>query len=208
MLFGLQARAKAWALIGSLLAMGAAGAPAPASAATASILTVDVASASLVTRDIDCLAAAVYYEARGEPPEGQAAVAQVVLNRSHEVGFPKTICGVIYQGAHGRGCQFSFVCSGAMVRPREPTAWAHARDVAVRALSGYVMSAVGAATSFHLASLGSRPDRRMARVAHIGAHVFLANAAAVMARAPPPQAPAPAPAAPASPASTIVLAAF
>ena len=192
MSFGLKARAKAWAPIGLLLAMGAAGAPAPASAASASILTVDV----------DCLAAAVYYEARGEPPEGQAAVAQVVLNRSHEVGFPKTVCGVIYQGAHTRGCQFSFVCSGAMGRPREPTAWAHARDVAVRALSGYVMSAVGAATAFHLASLGSRPDRRMARVAQIGAHVFLANAASIVSRANPPQAPA------ASRASTMVLAAF
>ncbi len=192
MSLGLKARAKAWALIGLLLAMGAAGAAAPASAATPSILTVDV----------DCLAAAVYYEARGEPPEGQAAVAQVVLNRSREVGFPKTICGVIYQGAHTRGCQFSFVCSGAMVRPREPTAWAHARDVAVRALSGYVMSAVGAATAFHLASLGSRPDRHMARVAQIGAHVFLANAAAVVARATSPPSPV------AARASTMVLAAF
>jgi spore germination cell wall hydrolase CwlJ-like protein len=183
LLLRLRARAKAWAAFGFVLAMAAAGAPAPVSAATASVLTQDVGSASRLTVDVDCLAAAIYYEARGESVEGQAAVAQVVLNRSHGKGFPKTICGVIYQGAPGRGCQFSFVCSGAMVRPRQPTAWAHARDVAVRALSGYVMSAVGAATSFHLASLGSGPDRHMARVAQIGAHVFLVNAAAGFARA-------------------------
>jgi spore germination cell wall hydrolase CwlJ-like protein len=190
--FGLRARANAWAPIGFLLVMAAVGAPAPAPAATASILT----------RDVDCLAAAVYYEARGEPPEGQAAVAQVVLNRSHGKGFPKSICGVIYQGAQGRGCQFSFVCSGAMVRPREASAWARARDVAARALSGYVMSAVGAATSFHLASLGFRPDRHMARVAQIGAHVFLTSAASVIARANPAQAPG------TSPVRPIILAAF
>jgi len=126
------------------------------------------------TRDVDCLAAAVYYEARGESAAGQAAVAQVVLNRVRKVGFPKSVCGVIYQGAHGRGCQFSFVCSGAMTRPREPVAWARARAVAARALDGYVMSEVGEATCFHAARLGSAPDGRMARVARVGGHVFLA----------------------------------
>jgi spore germination cell wall hydrolase CwlJ-like protein len=170
--FDLRARAKAWAPIGFLFAAGTVGAPAPVAAAPAATLT----------RDVDCLAAAVYYEARGEPPEGQAAVAQVVLNRSHRIGFPKSVCGVIYQGAQGRGCQFSFVCSGAMSGPREPTAWTRARDVATRALSGYVMSAVGAATAFHLVSLGARPDRHMARVAQIGAHVFLVSASSMPSR--------------------------
>ncbi len=129
-------------------------------------------------RALDCLAAAVYYEARGESPAGQAAVAQVVLNRARKAGFPKSVCGVIYQGAGGPGCQFSFVCGGAMARPREPSAWARARGVAARALSGYVMSAVGEATSFHAARLGSGPDRHMTRVAQVGGHVFLVNAPA------------------------------
>ena len=182
MLSGLRARAKAWALIGLLSAVAAAGSPARASAAAAPPVTHTAPAASVLTHDVDCLAAAVYYEARGESAEGQAAVAQVVLNRAHRVGFPKSVCGVIYQGARGPGCQFSFVCGGAMARPREPAAWARARDVAVRALSGYVMSAVGAATSFHLASLGAGPDRHMARVAQVGAHVFLVNAAAVPMR--------------------------
>jgi len=180
LLSGLQARAKAWAPIGFLLALGAVGSAAPVSAAAAPMLT----------RDVDCLAAAVYYEARGESAAGQAAVAQVVLNRARKAGFPKSICGVIYQGAKGPGCQFSFVCGGAMLRPREPTAWARARDVAARALSGYVMSAIGEATSFHAARLGFGPDRHMSRVARVGAHVFLVNATSLPARPSSPPSPA------------------
>jgi spore germination cell wall hydrolase CwlJ-like protein len=179
----LQARAKAWAPFGFLLAIAGLGSPTPAPAAAA--------STPALTRDVDCLAAAVYYEARGEPADGQAAVAQVVLNRSRRIGFPKSVCGVIYQGARTRQCQFSFVCGGAMARPREPAAWAHARDVAVRALSGYVMSAVGAATSFHAARLGFAPDRHMARVAQVGAHVFLVSATSLRARPGGPPSPAP-----------------
>ena len=142
----------------------------------------------MLTRDVDCLAAAVYYEARGESAAGQAAVAQVVLNRSRKAGFPKSVCGVVYQGAQDRVCQFSFVCGGAMVRRREPAAWARARSVALRALSGYVMSAVGEATSFHATRLGFGPDGHMSRVARVGAHVFLVNATSLSERpnSPPP----------------------
>lgn len=126
--------------------------------------------------EVDCLAAAVYYEARGESPAGQAAVAQVVLNRTHSAHYPRSVCGVIYQRTVGHGCQFSFVCGNAMERPRETAAWTRARKVAARALSGYVMSDVGKATCFHAARLGSAPDGRMARVTRVGAHVFLVDA--------------------------------
>jgi spore germination cell wall hydrolase CwlJ-like protein len=174
----LRARAKAWAPIGFLSALGVMVSTTPVSAATMSATVGPVATAPLLTRAADCLAAAVYYEARGESPAGQAAVAQVVLNRERKAGFPKSVCGVVYQGAQGRGCQFSFVCSGAMVRPREPSAWERARNVAVRALSGYVMSAIGEATSFHAVRLGSGPDRHMSRIAQVGGHVFLVSASA------------------------------
>ena len=122
-------------------------------------------------RALDCLAAAVYYEARGEPLAGQAAVAQVVLNRARRPSFPKSVCGVVYQGAGGRDCQFSFACNGAMRRPREWAAWTRARDVAARALDGYVMAAIGQATSFHAARLGGGEGR----VVRVGGHVFFAG---------------------------------
>ena len=107
-------------------------------------------------RDLDCLTQAVYYEARGESPRGQAAVAQVVLNRVKHPSFPKTICAVVFQGAGlGRAdCQFSFVCDGSMRQPRETEAWDNAQHIAARALSGAVVKEIGAATHFHATRLG------------------------------------------------------
>jgi spore germination cell wall hydrolase CwlJ-like protein len=123
-------------------------------------------------RQLDCLADAVYYEARGESSEGQAAVAQVVLNRARRAGYPKSVCGVVYQGAQSHACQFSFACDGAIYKTREQGAWRRSREVAARALGGFVMTAVGDATSFHVASLGRIWGGNLVRVAQIGSHVF------------------------------------
>ncbi|HWA63631.1 MAG TPA: cell wall hydrolase, partial [Caulobacteraceae bacterium] len=124
------------------------------------------------SRDLDCLTAAVYYEARGESRAGQAAVAQVVLNRVRHPAFPKTVCGVVFQGLASGSCQFSFACDGAMRRPREPAAWRSAREVAARALSGYVMPQVGQAISFHVTALGDIWGGTMTRVSEVGGHTF------------------------------------
>lgn len=123
-------------------------------------------------RDLDCLTAAVYYEARGETKAGQAAVAQVVLNRVRNRAFPKTVCAVVYQGAAFHQCQFSFACDGAAGGRRETGAWARAKSVASRALEGYVMPEVGGATHFHVAALGAIWGGQMVRIAQIGEHVF------------------------------------
>ena len=124
-------------------------------------------------RDLDCLTSAVYYEARGESAAGQAAVAQVVLNRVRHPAFPKTICGVVFQGAYGGGtCQFSFACDGSMRRGRESGAWTRSRGVAARALSGYVMADVGNATNFHTTYVNPGWRSQMMRVAQVGDHVF------------------------------------
>ena len=121
---------------------------------------------------LDCLTDAVYYEARGESDRGQAAVAQVVLNRTRRGGFPKSVCGVVFQGAADRACQFSFACDGAMRLGREPAAWRRARGVAQRALDGFVMQDVGDATNFHVARLGQIWGTGLVKVAQVGAHVF------------------------------------
>lgn len=139
--------------------------------------------------DIDCLTAAVYYEARGESAAGQAAVAQVVLNRLARPSFPKSVCGVVYQRLAAGGCQFSFVCDGAMRRPLEPAAWERARRVAQRALAGERGSVVGEATSFHAVRLGDVWGPRMIQVAQIGGHEFYspAGGTALQRRATPSQ---------------------
>jgi spore germination cell wall hydrolase CwlJ-like protein len=125
------------------------------------------------SRELECLSEAVYYEARGETPSGQAAVAQVVLNRVRHPSFPKSICGVVFQGAYAhRGCQFSFACDGSMRRTREAGAWKRAQKVATRALSGAVMNEVGAATHFHTTGVAPGWGPRLLRVAQVGMHVF------------------------------------
>jgi hypothetical protein len=123
-------------------------------------------------RELECLTAAVYYEARGEAPAGQAAVAQVVLNRVGQARFGTSVCGVVYEGARSRSCQFSFACRGGPHGRHEVAAWSRARSVAARALSGYVMTEVGHATYFHVASLGAVWGPHMTRVAHVGHHIF------------------------------------
>lgn len=125
------------------------------------------------SRELECLSEAVYYEARGETPSGQAAVAQVVLNRVRHPSFPKSICGVVFQGAYTHtGCQFSFACDGSMRAPRDRGAWARAQKVATRALSGAVMTEVGAATHFHTTGVAPGWGPRLLRVAQVGMHVF------------------------------------
>jgi hypothetical protein len=122
-------------------------------------------------RDTQCLAQAVYYEARGESPSGQAAVAQVVLNRVRHPAFPKTVCGVVFQHV-GDDCQFSFVCNGAMRQPVDRASWRRAMAVADRALSGAVMAEVGSATHFQAARSTSGWAGSLAKVAQIGEHIF------------------------------------
>ena len=130
-----------------------------------------LAGLALTGRDLDCLTTAVYYEARGEGAAGQAAVAQVVLNRVRHPAFPKTVCGVVFQGSKGRGCQFSFACNGAMHARKNGAAWERARQVATRAMNGSLLTAVGNATHFH-ATRVAPGWRGLVRVAQVGAHVF------------------------------------
>ena len=121
------------------------------------------------SRDLECLTRAVYFESKGEPDIGQAAVAQVVLNRTRHPAFPKTVCGVVNQGVERRSCQFSFVCKPTRVT--EPREWARARRVAERALDGHYEPAIGTATFFH-ATRVSPGWNNLAKVGRFGNHVF------------------------------------
>lgn len=123
--------------------------------------------------ELDCLTQAVYFEARGETVQGQAAVAQVVMNRVKHPAFPKSVCGVVFQGSHRRtGCQFSFACDGSMRGRREAKAWASARKIAARTMSGAVLADVGAATHFHTTAVAPAWGPQMRRVGQVGLHVF------------------------------------
>jgi spore germination cell wall hydrolase CwlJ-like protein len=125
-------------------------------------------------REQKCLAQGIYFEARGESLEGQAAVAQVILNRVRNPAFPNTICGVVYQNDNWRNrCQFSFACDGKRDRVRSPRHWKTAQDIAMAVTAGKIwFDSVGSATHYHAVYVRPRWARTMERRARIGLHVF------------------------------------
>ena len=123
-------------------------------------------------RALLCLTQAVYYEAGFEPPAGRRAVAQVVLNRMRHPAFPKSVCGVVYQGSRSPVCQFSFVCDGSLYRAPAPGAWREAKAVAEAALVGFVESSVGAATHYHANYVAPRWAPMLTKITQLGAHIF------------------------------------
>jgi spore germination cell wall hydrolase CwlJ-like protein len=120
-----------------------------------------------------CLTQAIYYEAGFEPETGRAAVAQIVLNRLRHPAYPKSVCGVVYEGAQlPTGCQFSFTCDGSLARSPEPGAWAQARSIARRALAGFVAKDVGEATHYHADYVLPYWSPSLVKITQIGAHIF------------------------------------
>lgn len=155
-----------------LAALVAASAPAAGAALPpADLAPADVAESPEAAAR--CLAAAVSYEAGNEPLDGQQAVAQVVLNRLHHRAFPKTVCGVVYQGSERvTGCQFTFTCDGSLRRPRTARSWAAALAVAQAALAGLTPDRVGDATHYHADYVMPRWAPALVRVGAIGRHIF------------------------------------
>lgn len=126
--------------------------------------------------ELKCLATAIYFEARGEPEEGQLAVAQVVLNRLKNPAYPNTICGVVYQNKTKRyRCQFSFACDGRSDRITDARSWATAQALAKRSVeeqANTFISAVGSSTHYHATYVHPRWARRMTETDKIGRHIF------------------------------------
>ncbi|MCE7030898.1 cell wall hydrolase [Jiella avicenniae] len=121
-----------------------------------------------------CLANGIYFEARGESSQGQAAVAQVILNRVRNPAYPNTICGVVYQNKNWRNrCQFSFACDGHKDRIRDAGAYTEAEDIAKKVTTGEIWIAeVGSATHYHANYVRPRWARAMEKVDKIGRHIF------------------------------------
>lgn len=126
-----------------------------------------------IARADDCLAAAMLYEA-GDDANGERAVAQVILNRLRHPAFPKTVCGVVFEGAERRtGCQFTFTCDGALARHHwSNSAWERARRLAIAALTGQVFAPVGYATHYHTDWVVPYWSESLDKITAVGAHLF------------------------------------
>jgi len=127
-----------------------------------------IPTAGQLSDELHCLAGAVYFEARGEPLEGQLAVAQVIVNRAEDRRFPSSYCGVVYQRS-----QFSFVKGGRMPKVRTGSAaWKRAEAIARIAHRGLWDSKAGDALFFHANYVRPRWSHRKVALATIDTHVF------------------------------------
>lgn len=127
-------------------------------------------------KETNCLANAIYFEARGEPERGRIAVAQVVINRLKNPAYPNTLCSVVYQNSHRRNrCQFSFACDGLKDRVTDKKSWAEAKELAENILHddrNLFQSDIGAATHYHATYVRPRWARSMKKKQRIGRHIF------------------------------------
>lgn len=127
-----------------------------------------------LTEQEECLARAIYHEARGESIKGQFAVAEVILNRVDAPRFPNSICAVVYQGARGQigSCQFSFACDGRSEAMPNRSAARKASRIAILLSDGAYSRLTEGALYFHTVSVSPSWSRHFEQTALIGAHRF------------------------------------
>lgn len=121
-----------------------------------------------------CLATAIYFEARGEELRGQAAVAQVVLNRVRNPAYPDTICDVVYQNQDLLNrCQFSFACDGITDVVTDRRAFQLAEQIAMAVTGGKIfLPEVASSTHYNATYVAPYWSRSMERMTQIGSHIF------------------------------------
>ena len=121
-----------------------------------------------------CLANGIYFEARSESVRGQAAVAQVILNRVRNPAYPNSICGVVYQNdSWFNRCQFSFACDGRKKRIESPAAYKTAQDIAMAVTAGKIfIPEVGSSTHYYAQYVHPGWARTMQKMTKIGLHIF------------------------------------
>jgi len=126
------------------------------------------------TAEQKCLATAIYFEARGEEARGQAAVAQVILNRVRNPAYPASVCDVVYQNDSWiNKCQFSFACDGIPDVITDRRAYRLAKDVAMAVTGGKIfLPKVASSTHYNATYVSPRWARSMERMTQIGSHIF------------------------------------
>jgi spore germination cell wall hydrolase CwlJ-like protein len=123
---------------------------------------------SALDEELSCIATAVYFEARGEPFDGQLAVAEVVMNRAYSGRYPPSYCAVVKQP-----WQFSFV-RGGRFPPADTSspAWAYAQAIARIAKQRLADKLPDDVLWYHADYVAPVWGRRLSRVEKIGAHIF------------------------------------
>jgi spore germination cell wall hydrolase CwlJ-like protein len=138
-------------------------------------------SARQKARHVQCLATALYFEARGEPARGQFIVGRVILNRVKSRYYPNDICDVVYQNAHLKNrCQFSFACDGLPNRVNETKTWSEIKRRAQYlvecddkcSLAALGRSDLWTSTHYHADYVSPNWAKKLQRTGQIGRHIF------------------------------------
>ncbi len=130
-----------------------------------------VSTVSVRMNDVDCLAEALYFEARGTGEQGLRAVGEVIVNRANDPRFPDTICGVVDQRYNG-SCQFSYRCDGKPEEFTNPIAYANAQSVAHQLLSNRGEDITNGALFFHASSMAPGWFGTLTRHGQFGGNIF------------------------------------
>lgn len=145
-------------------------------AAISSLVTLEVpkrTDAEEMLRQKQCLATAIYYEARSETTAGQLGVAEVIVNRVNDHRYPNSICDVVYQGAtRTTGCQFTFTCDGAMNKAPRGAKWDKAQTIAAHVMMDLNERKTGGATHYHATYVNPVWNSGLIKTSQIGLHIF------------------------------------
>jgi len=149
------------------------------------ILSYTIITYAEKTKQLECLAKNIYFEARNEPFAGQLAVAMVTLNRVHDEEFPNTLCGVVYEGKHWASghpkrnrCQFSWYCDGKIDDIRNNKAFEQSQTVATVASNAYTaikeqgLDITEGARFYHTFEVSPKWSKVYPVVGRIGDHIF------------------------------------
>jgi spore germination cell wall hydrolase CwlJ-like protein len=140
-------------------------------------------AAMIDPKQLACMAKNIYYEARGEPIEGKAAVARVVLNRV-QYGFAKTPCAVIYQTTPvektndegivylSKLCQFSWVCDNKGEPNKNSATYKESAEVAYQVLAYNKYKEIVPSSTLFFHNIHVDPSWPYKQVAKIGNHIF------------------------------------
>ena len=124
-------------------------------------------------KQISCLAEALYFEARGEPIQGQLAVGEVILNRVKDTRYPSSICKVINQGTGRRfACQFTYTCDGKLGTVHERKPYEMALKIAKILMTTHDGKLTRGSTHYHSNYVNPKWSKKFERVAKFGRHIF------------------------------------
>lgn len=121
----------------------------------------------------ECLADALYFEARGESIQGVFAVGEVIMNRVDSPEYPNSICGVVHQGSGKKfACQFTWTCDNNSDAIGNKAAFARVGKVAKLLIDGLPRRLTAGATHYHTKAVHPSWANRFPKTASIGAHYF------------------------------------